>query len=267
MAPLIWYRRRQHPDLPPENRRHFEMHGYSDAAVQFFAAGAIDKRYIHRADLDEDSIIFDVGAAYGKGAQELFNLYGATVYAFEPQPLAFEKLRERFVDNPKVHALPYGLGSEDALVPMELAGMASTLRTDGKKRFKTVDIQIRDIAAVVDELGIEQIDLIKINIEGGEFDLLPRILESGLADRTRYFLIQFHEWYRGAHRGRWHFRRAIQRTHSQVWNHDWIFELWCAKDRPHPAIEVTPELVEAIRRDILASRAKQKAPAVDHAES
>ena len=39
-----------------------------------------------------------------------------------------------------------------------------------------------------------------------------RMVESGLVERTRYLVIQFHEWYPRAHLRRWRLRRALRRT-------------------------------------------------------
>ena len=88
-------------------------------------------------------------------------------------------------------------------------------RFDGVRRpdptVRTTEVQIRDVAAVLDELGHTRIDYMKINIEGAEYDLLERMFETGWAHRVRYFLIQFHEWYgNAAHLRRWRIQRRLR---------------------------------------------------------
>ena len=91
---------------------------------------------------------------------------------------------------------------------------------------------MRDIPRVLDELGLDRIDLMKINIEGGEYDLLERMAEADLIRRVRYFLIQFHEWYGNANVRRWRIRRQLRASHTEVWNYPWMFELGARRTSP-----------------------------------
>ena len=72
--------------------------------------------------------------------------------------------------------------------------------------------EVRSISEVVSELHIERIDLIKINIEGGEYDLLPAIIDSGLIKRIKYIQVQFHNFDIGAADARFRIRRS-RKTH------------------------------------------------------
>jgi FkbM family methyltransferase len=179
--------------------------------------------------------VIDVGAFCGEGTEDIFELYGCQVYAFEPCPSFYRELEARFSDNPRVVTMPIGLGSADAVSPMQLMGPGSTVGGESDDEIASVDVSIRDVAAVLEELGLERIDLMEINIEGAEYDLLEQLIETGWSGRVRYLLIQFHEWYPCAHIRRWRIRRKLRATHDQVWNHPWIFELWCSKALPHPA--------------------------------
>ena len=45
----------------------------------------------------------------------------------------------------------------------------------------------------IKDLDIEKIDLLKLNIEGSEYDLLEKLLKSGLISTIDKLQIQFHE--------------------------------------------------------------------------
>jgi hypothetical protein len=86
--------------------------------------------------------------------------------------------------------------------------------------------ELRSIVEVVAELGIDKIDLLKVNIEGGEFDLLPEIVRSGLVRKIRYIQIQFHNFDADAPAARSRIRHDLSATHRQMWNFDFVWESW-----------------------------------------
>ena len=138
---------------------------------------------------------------------------------------------------------------------MQLRDMGSNVYGKSDATDPTADVEIREIVAVLEELGRPRIDFMKINIEGAEYDLLERLLSTEWKHRVRYFLIQFHESYDDANVRRWGIRRRLRKTHTQVWNLPWIYELWCAKDQPHPEPQkFTREEQAQIRRELLAQR-------------
>jgi len=259
-TPLIWYGRRRHAGVSEDERWRLEHNAYRRVGREVMANNAADPHFFHRADLDASSVVIDVGAFRGIVAKDLFELYGCRIYAFEPSPQFYPDLEQRFTDNPKVTTLPYGLGATDATMSMQLLGLGSTVFGEADPEVPTADVEIRDVADVLDELGHAEIDYMKINIEGAEYDLLERLMATGWHHHVRYFLIQFHEWYGNAHLRRWRIRRRLRTTHEQVWNYPWIYELWCAKDRPHPeAPKFTKEEMAQIRRELKAQREADEA--------
>ena len=274
LMPVIRYRRARTTDVTPAERHLLELSGYSRAIRLLMATKAIDPALLHRADLDADSVAVDVGAYLGDGAAQIHDLYGCRVYAFEPNPNAFEALEARFADIPEVRPVPYGLGARDATVVLDLDGPGSSMHGVITDSTGTAEVPIRDIAAAFEELGIDRVDFMKVNIEGAEYDLFDRFIAEGWLHRTRYLLIQFHEWHHDAYRRRRRIRRALRRSHDLVWDYPWIWELWCSKAEPHPAppeydaatlAEISKALVaEAAQRNAAASgdgtRSPRRAP-------
>jgi FkbM family methyltransferase len=232
--PQIWWGRYQHRNDSERDRRWLEHNAYKKDALAVAGAKAVDPSYFHRADLDASSTVVDVGAFQGEGTQDIFELYRCRIYAFEPCPAFFRELEARFAGNPQVTTVPVGLGAADAVLPMQVLGPGSTVHGEPGAGATTVDVSIRDVAAMLDELRLERVDLMEMNIEGAEYDLLERMIETGWIERVRYLLIQFHEWYPHAHRRRRQIRRKLRASHDEVWNHPWIFELWCHRRLPHP---------------------------------
>ena len=155
----------------------------------------------------------------------MLDRYGCRLWAFEPDPTSFPHLVERVGHRPGVTCCEYGLGGADTTAELSLAAFGSSVY-GAEGAFGTRTVDIRDAGAVLAELGVDRIDLLKINIEGGEYDLLDRLIACGALPRVRQLVVQFHEWHPGAYRRRRAIRRALARSHREVWCYDWIWELW-----------------------------------------
>lgn len=264
-SPIVWWGRRRYADAPAAEREALERTVYRRRARELWGAGLLDPHALYRADLGPDDVIIDVGAFRGEIAETLNDLYGAPVHAFEPALPYYSEMAARFGGRDQLQCYPFGLGRADATLEMDVAGLGSTLhhRLDGVEGFSTASVQIRDVAAVLDELGLDHVDYMKINIEGGEFDLIDRLHESGWLPRTRYLLIQFHEWFDDAERRRWRARRQLRRTHEKLWDYPWVYELWCHKDQLPQKVTFTSaqkaEMLAALRAELEAKQAAERA--------
>lgn len=178
--------------------------------------------------LDSDSLVFDVGGFSGSWCNEIVRRYDCSVHIFEPINRFATGIAERFSENSKVHVHPFGLSKSDETVMMSVSGQGSSAfhRADNME-----SVQMRDICAFTEKLGIDNIDLVKINIEGGEYDLLPRMIECGLVERCQHLQIQFHEWTRlpdgrSARRERRRLRKQIGKTHTISFDYPFVWEGW-----------------------------------------
>jgi FkbM family methyltransferase len=173
--------------------------------------------------LTNESTVFDVGGYRGNFVREIVARYDPHVYVFEPVPEFFEQLVKEFGANPKAKMYNYGLSDCDSISQMLLAGESSTIYTAGEIQ---ATVQLRDIQTVVQELGITRIDLIKINIEGGEYKLLRRMLATGLVSICQDIQVQFHTFYPKSGRLRSEIRNALQETHFAAYDYPFVWENW-----------------------------------------
>lgn len=131
-----------------------------------------------RSKLSPTSTAIDIGAAHGRFAREMAQVaIRGSILAIEPVPARNTQLQGIFRSSSNVSVLPYAVGRESNLSDFwvcdsntGLSGLTATsaARRTGTVRAITVPVRTLDSIA----MSYEQIDLIKIDVEGGEYDVL-----------------------------------------------------------------------------------------------
>ncbi len=175
--------------------------------------------------LDKSSIVFDVGGYLGDYAEAIYQKFGCRIFLFEPVPNFYHQCVKRFNGNPSIVCLDYGLSSRSGWFDININNNESSFKKIEAEGMKQ-KAEVRSMSEVVSELGIEKIDLIKINIEAGEFDLLPAIIDSGLIKKIKYIQVQFHNFEASAADARSRIRSSLEKTHHEMWNYEFVWESW-----------------------------------------
>lgn len=175
--------------------------------------------------LTTDSLVVDVGGLTGDWASRIYCRYSCYIDIFEPHPVLSLQAMRNFGGNDHVVVLPYGLSSQDG--EMNLYGdfyNASLYKNDYGT---THTVRIRKASDVFKELYSGQtIDLLKLNVEGAEYDILPDLIMNFDMNRIENIQIQFHQTVDGYAAKREAIRRDLSKTHKMTWGYDYIFENW-----------------------------------------
>lgn len=183
--------------------------------------GDRDLRYRYR--IGPNDLVIDVGGYRGDFAAAIREKTGCSAMVFEPHPGFAAALRARFAADEKVQVIAYGLAGRDAVMLLSDADDASsTQATSGS----VLEVPMRQAATSFAELGVGAVALMKVNIEGGEFDLLPHLIESGLIKRIDNLQVQFHDFVPDAASRRELIRRALLQTHDLEWDYPFVWESW-----------------------------------------
>jgi FkbM family methyltransferase len=187
--------------------------------------------------LEPRSVVLDVGGFLGDWAASIVERYGCSVLVFEPVPAHYDALRDRLRGVKGVELYPFGLSDRTERRAMAVLGNGSSaFRASGPAG--TVRVPFVDIAEFWSGRGLEHVDLLKVNIEGGEFPLLERMLDTGLARRCTNIQVQFHADYPDAARRRERIRVRLAETHELAWDYFFVWENWRAvqaSGAPHEA--------------------------------
>jgi FkbM family methyltransferase len=148
-----------------------------------------DYTYNITYDLSENSVIMDLGGYAGVWAQQMIDKYNPYVYIVEPVPSFYDSMVSKFKNNSKVRLLNVGVGIEDGdgIIYMGGDGTSSNLiNGDG------INVKFNTIDTILNNFGLDHIDLIQINIEGDEYPLLENMILTGSINKFKNIQIQFH---------------------------------------------------------------------------
>jgi FkbM family methyltransferase len=141
-------------------------------------------------DFGPEDVILDIGAHEGWFTGELWNKFGCYIYAFEPVARFREQCERRFDGNRKVVVFPWGIGGSDRVETFGVKGdMTGLFCAEPNEQ---VEVEICDISRAIHYLGLHEIGLVSINCEGGEYELLERLLETGDIRKIRNLSVQMH---------------------------------------------------------------------------
>lgn len=192
-------------------------------------------------DLDQDAVVFDLGGYEGQWASDIYARYRCTVHVFEPVREYAQRIGARFERNPEIVPHPFGLASDTSACPLYRNGKGSTVFA-AERGWRLPESQREQIELVRAEdffvaNGIARVELMKINIEGGEFDLLPHLIQTGRVRAIRNLQIQFHEFVPGALRRVEEIQRELERTHRLTYQEPFVWENWELIDAERPNAE------------------------------
>jgi len=175
--------------------------------------------------LNQKSVVLDVGGYKGQWTSDIFSRFLCKVYLFEPVKEFADFSRDRFVHNKKIIIFDFGLSGITRKEDISLRNDESSLLLPGEKR----SIELKSLREFLNEKKIKEVDLISINIEGGEYELLEKILEEDMITRFKNIQIQFHRIGTDYNKKRDDIRKRLSETHKQKYCFPWVWEAWTKK--------------------------------------
>lgn len=144
--------------------------------------------------LDEGSVCYSAGAGTDVSFDmELIRRYGCSVFCFDPTPTSAVHIASLGIDDRRFRFLPVGIWSEDASLRFYEPGHGdsnySAVNLAGSTGF--FEAPVRSLPSLMAELGHAGIDLLKMDIEGAEYEAIRPVLEGKL--RPTVLCIELHK--------------------------------------------------------------------------
>lgn len=180
-------------------------------------------------NLNRRSTVFDLGGHTGQWTKEMYSRYSCNIRVFEPVDAFADRIEERFRGKNKIILHRFGLAGETGEAEIILSDTASSIY---KKNGQKARISLVKASGFIDENNIQSIDLMKINIEGAEYDLLEHLIDSNVVRRIKNLQIQFHDFGPDAENRRKRIQSTLNETHYLTYQYDWVWENWRRKRTP-----------------------------------
>jgi len=150
-------------------------------------------------ELDRNSVVYSFGigldATFDIALIERFDL---TVFAFDPTPKSIEWVNQQdFPDQFVMHH--YGIASIDGTLsfhpPENPDHVSHTVLDRPVTRENALVFPVFRLRTIMEKLGHSRINVLKMDVEGAEYDIIDDLAESGI--RPDQLLIEFHTRFPG----------------------------------------------------------------------
>ena len=150
--------------------------------------------------LNSNSVVYSVGV----GSNIDFDLalieeLKLAVYAFDPTPRSIEWIKKQSLSK-SFKFIPVGLGSNDGEMEFFPPRKESSTHFSPIDRYdnlgvETIKAPVKTLKSLAQEFGHQTIDLLKMDIEGAEYDVIDNLEEQEV--EINQILIEFHHMYKG----------------------------------------------------------------------
>ncbi len=156
--------------------------GNAGAAWTFCPDGLFERSVVYSFGVGED-ISFDLG---------LIQRFGVTVHGFDPTPRSVAWVGAQSLPHPFVFH-PYGVAAQDGVrrfaPPRNARYVSHTLLHRGSPG-NAIAVTVQRLSTILRTLGHSRIHLLKMDIEGAEYEVLDDLLDSEL--EVEQLLVEFH---------------------------------------------------------------------------
>ena len=141
--------------------------------------------------------VFDIGANNGLFSRYLMDRGCKNVYAFEPNKEATKNAKSILGNNEDYELIEKAIGIHDGELTFYVSENNTTIGSISKEHVANhsnpieVKVPCISLKSFISEKGIEKISLIKMDIEGAEYQIIED-LDEDIFNMTESFLIEFH---------------------------------------------------------------------------
>ncbi|HXH99843.1 MAG TPA: FkbM family methyltransferase [Sphingobacteriaceae bacterium] len=151
--------------------------------------------FVYPDILNEHSIVYSFGIGEDISFdKDIIAKHGCAVFGFDPTPKSIAWIENNSIPS-QFSFFPYGIddvtGIKTFFLPKNKNHVSgSVVEVDTISKLDAIDVCMKSFADIIKDLGHNEIDVLKMDIEGSEYKILPTILNSNVV--VKQILIEFH---------------------------------------------------------------------------
>ena len=144
--------------------------------------------------INENSVVYSFGIGTDISFDvSLIERYNLNIYAFDPTPRSLDWLRKQNLPD-KFNYYDFGLASFDGVAsffpPSNPDNVSFSLVRNTFVSTDTIKAKVFKLKTIMNKLGHNKIDILKMDIEGAEYDVISDIIKSEI--EIGQLLVEFH---------------------------------------------------------------------------
>lgn len=159
--------------------------------------------WFHPDSLAAGSIVYSLGIGEDVDFDlMLIERFGCELHAFDPTPSTVDWIAQRELP-PPFHFHPWAITARDGTLRLyprirrdgSMSTIMYTMVPEDASVGEAIDVPAMSLGTIARQLGHGRIDLLKMDIEGAEYEVLDNLLESGV--KPIQLLVEFHHRFPG----------------------------------------------------------------------
>lgn len=174
-------------------------------------------------DLNKNSVVVDLGARIGEWSDLIRQKYGCNVYCFEAIKEFSEQLKLK-----SYSVFNYAVVDRFGTVDLGIFESEASVLYDGCDTNKILTVDSIPASEIFNLINKNEIDLIKINVEGAEYGILNNLIDNNLVQKIKSIQVQFHiiKNYETQYN---YIVEKLGQTHKITWRFPFVWENWQLK--------------------------------------
>ena len=162
-----------------------------------------------------------MGGHIGIFATQIFCKYDCNLVIFEPIQEFSSILKAKFSKNEKVSVIEAAIGDMDGTISLFNGDGATSQFFSPETKEDQIRCKLVDIKNVIEKY--KYIDLLAINCEGGEYNIINRIISLKLNKKIKSLLIQFHQIDKNSTIEVKKIIKELSKTHKIIFHFEWVW--------------------------------------------
>lgn len=155
--------------------------------------GTVNSWHIKTGDLNNRSIVYSAGVGGDISFEkELVSRFQLEVELFDPSPIGIQTMQLNENRLPQIHFSPVGFAGSAGTIKFSPEDPQVGSYTVARENDAVVEFQCYDLSYLMKERKHVRIDLLKMDIEGFEYDVIDHLLQHSID--VKQICVEFHHF-------------------------------------------------------------------------